>query len=137
MLKQRTPAPWTLAAAATISVLLMAGCERRAQDETVGQKIDQAVEKTEQRAEQAKNEMSAAADKAGAKVEDATITAKVKAELARDPNLSAMSINVDTAQGLVSLSGKVPDNASREHASRVAATVQGVVSVNNNLVVAS
>ncbi len=43
--------------------------------------------------------MSSAADKAEASMADATITASIKAELARDPTLSALAINVDTKDG--------------------------------------
>jgi len=80
-------------------------------------------------------------EKAMAKVavsaEDLAITARIKAELAKDPDLSALRIKVDTLDGLVSLHGTAPDQSSREHATRVAAAVKGVLSVDNLLVVNS
>jgi osmotically-inducible protein OsmY len=72
-----------------------------------------------------------------ATADDIAITARIKTELAKDPSLSALRIDVDTREGLVSLTGSAPDNAARERATRVAAAVKGVLSVDNLLVVNS
>ncbi|MBC7941080.1 MAG: BON domain-containing protein [Chitinophagaceae bacterium] len=134
---------------ATVSVLAaataLAACSRP-QEETAGQKIDSASAQTERKAAEvaaevksdmktAGSEMSQAADSMGDKVKDAAITASVKAELARDPGLSALSIDVDTAAGKVALRGTAPDEAARERATSLANTVSGVQGVNNQLVV--
>ena len=78
---------------------------------------------------------SAAADKVGAVVEDATITASVKTDLAKDPDLSALAINVDTKDGVVTLNGPAPTAAAKERAETIAKGVKGVKSVTNQLAV--
>lgn len=66
-------------------------------------------------------------------VDDATITAGVKAALVGDPELKASDINVETYQGVVQLSGFVSSAESVATAATVARTVKGVKSVRNDL----
>ena len=110
------------------------------------QKIDQASVKAEQKAdelkvdaqrsmEQVKEASSQAADKLGKKVNDAAITTAMNAELAKDPTLSALAINVDTVNGRVALKGTAPNEAARQRASQLASAISGVRSVDNSLVV--
>ena len=66
---------------------------------------------------------------------DATITGAVSAELARDPELSARRIDVDTKNGTVRLSGPAPTAEAKARAETLAKAVKGVVSVDNALVV--
>lgn len=133
-----------VAMAAAVSAAALTGCSPRDDDRTAGQKLDAAVAKSEQRADQAKAEVkdemakaresaSATGDKMAAGMEDASITASVNAELAKDPSLSALRINVDTDHGRVMLRGSAPDSDSRERATRLAQAVKGVVSVDNRL----
>jgi hyperosmotically inducible periplasmic protein len=68
-----------------------------------------------------------------AKVDDAAITASVSAGLAKDPDLSAIKINVDTKGGAVSLKGPAPTAAAKARAEEIAKGVQGVTSVDNQL----
>lgn len=68
-------------------------------------------------------------------VDDATITAQVKAALAADPDVSALKINVDTAQGAVKLKGEVKTLALRRKAEALAQGVKGVKKVDNQLIV--
>lgn len=68
-------------------------------------------------------------------VGDANITAAVKTALAADPGLSAVQISVSTEAGVVRLQGPAPDDVARERASMIAAAPQGVVRVDNQLVV--
>jgi osmotically-inducible protein OsmY len=75
------------------------------------------------------------ADKTATKTKDMAITAEVKTKLARDDRLSALSINVDTDAGKVTLRGKAPDGAAREQATTLAQSVSGVVGVDNQLTV--
>ncbi len=70
---------------------------------------------------------------AAANVDDATITARVNAALAADQELSALGMDVDTQNGVVTLSGPAPTASAKERASEVARTVKGVTSVNNQL----
>ena len=68
-----------------------------------------------------------------ASVDDAAITSSVSAGLARDPDLSAAKIDVDTKGGVVSLKGPAPSAAAKARAEEIAKGVQGVTSVNNQL----
>lgn len=69
------------------------------------------------------------------RVDDASITAKVNAELARDKELSAIRVDVDTRDGVVTLSGPAPSASAKERAAEVALKVDGVQSVNNQLTI--
>jgi hyperosmotically inducible protein len=66
-------------------------------------------------------------------VDDATITAGVKAAIVRDPALEVTEIGVETEQGVVQLSGFVSSADSVAAAASVARTVKGVKSVRNDL----
>jgi len=85
----------------------------------------------------AKQGAKQAGEAAGGAVSDAVITASVNAGLAKDKSLSALKIDVDTSGGRVALHGTAPDPASRDRASQIAQNVKGVVSVDNQLTVAS
>ena len=74
-------------------------------------------------------------DRAASALNDAGITAAVKTALAADPRLSAVRIEVDTRGGVVSLQGPAPDERSRERAGVLAAASEGVLRVENRLVV--
>lgn len=76
-----------------------------------------------------------AAEAAAAAVGDAAITAAVKTALAADPALSALRIEVNTTDGVVRLDGPAPDARARQRAEMLAAAPQGVVRVDNRLVV--
>jgi osmotically-inducible protein OsmY len=69
----------------------------------------------------------------GEYVDDSVITAKVKAELLNEPNLSSGSVNVETFKGVVQLSGFVHDRADINRAVEIARGVKGVKSVKNDM----
>jgi hyperosmotically inducible periplasmic protein len=77
------------------------------------------------------------ATKSDQPVTDTVITTKVKAELAKDKATKATDINVETKNGVVHLNGAVASMAEKEKAEVDARAVKGVVSVSNNLKVAS
>ncbi len=64
---------------------------------------------------------------------DAWITTKVKAKLIADPQLNPFNIDVDTQDGVVTLSGRVKDNAARAEAEKLARDTEGVIRVANQL----
>ena len=74
-------------------------------------------------------------EKAGAVAGDAAITVAVNAALAKDDQLSALRINVDTVDGRVSLAGAAPNEAARDRATTLAQQVEGVKSVENRLAI--
>lgn len=100
---------------------------------TVGQRVDSAVERTEQAVEHMRDEAGRVAQQVENKVDDATITASVSASLAKDPDLSAVKIDVDTKSGVVTLTGPAPTAAAKERATTLAHAVTGVAGVNNHL----
>ena len=119
-------------AALVASVALLAGCDRQ-EERTVGQQVDSAVQSTERAAERAGDKMAQAGDAIADKAGDVAITTSVNAELAKDPALSALRIDVDTAQGRVVLRGTAPDATAKERATQLAQAVRGVVAVDNQL----
>ena len=70
-------------------------------------------------------------------VSDAVITTKVKAELAKEKDVSATRIHVDTDNGVVKLSGTARSRQEADRAASIAQGTKGVVSVDNNIQVAS
>lgn len=72
---------------------------------------------------------------AGEYVDDAVISNKVRGAMIADKNLSFLKIGVETYKGVVQLSGFVDSVGSRQHAGAVAAGVDGVKHVRNDLVV--
>lgn len=66
-------------------------------------------------------------------MDDAAITAQVSAGLAKDPTLSALKIDVDTRDGVVTLNGPAPTQEAKDRATAIAQGVKGVSSVMNQL----
>ncbi len=70
----------------------------------------------------------------GTTVDDASITARVKTEIAKEQGLGeALGINVDTYRGVVSLNGFVDSQEQINQAMNCARRVEGVAEVKNNL----
>jgi hyperosmotically inducible protein len=76
-------------------------------------------------------------ESAGEVVDDSVLTAKVKAALIESPDTKAHQINVETKEGVVSLSGFVDNSAAKAAATSVAKSVSGVKDVKNELSVKS
>ena len=165
----------TVAISAT-TLLGLSACSKN-DNETAGQKLDQAIDKTQEVAsnaatatgnalesaaqgasEAATNTGAAIRDSAssagaspaannvremaseavstvGTALDDVSITAKIKVDLAKDPGISALAIDVDTKDGAVTLTGKVPTAAARDRAESLVKMTNGVISVNNQLLV--
>jgi osmotically-inducible protein OsmY len=68
-------------------------------------------------------------------VDDKAITTAVKAKLIEDKTTGGLSINVDTLNGTVALSGFAKSQMEKDQAGRIAANTKGVREVRNNLVV--
>ena len=71
----------------------------------------------------------------GEQIDDTVVTAKVKAALIDNEDLSASEINVETFKGRVQLSGFVSDRSDIAEATDVVEDIDGVTSVKNDLVV--
>ena len=69
-------------------------------------------------------------------VADSAITTKIKAEYAKDKQVSAMRIKVDTDdKGVVTLSGNAKSKSEAEQAEKLARDTKGVTAVRNNIMV--
>lgn len=71
--------------------------------------------------------------RAGQYLDDSVISAKVKAALLKDPEVSGFAVSVATQDGMVSLSGLVKSAEQARRAGDIAAGVRGVVNVKNAL----
>ena len=144
-------------ALSVIALAALSACGKQSDGQTAGQKLDSAVASTQQAAAEAKAKAEASMAKAGdamkdatqkaeasgtktvqsmaGKADDAAITASVSAEFAKDADLSAFKINVDTKNGNVTLNGPAPSAEARDKATKLAKSIKGVASVSNNLTV--
>ena len=158
-----TSKPLGAALAAALACVALAGCDRAERtsgtsDGTVGQKVDRGLAQTKEElkraGEQVKPTLERAGDsiergvqqvkptldKAGEKIKeaagsDAAITASIKADYLKDPDLSVFKIDVDTNDGVVTLNGVTDTPAARGRAEKLAAANKGVKEVRNRLTV--
>ena len=75
------------------------------------------------------------ANQAEQALENAAMTAKIKSKMALDDSVKALDINVDTANGMVTLTGTVHSEAERTRAVQLARETAGVKSVTDRLTV--
>jgi osmotically-inducible protein OsmY len=73
------------------------------------------------------------ATKSGAYVDDSWITTKVKSEMAANHDVKAHNIKVDTAKGVVTLTGTAATWEESNKAADIARGIKGVTSVENNI----
>ena len=84
----------------------------------------------------ASNEPAAASGApSGQPLSDAAITAAVKSKLLADTTVGGLKINVDTRDGVVSLTGPVKSQTEKDTAVRIARETSGVRDVQDNLIV--
>ncbi len=161
------PVRLVMAAAIAGTMLSVAGCDKYTDTgQTVGQRLDGAIDKTNddivragdkvgKKVEQAgaavagvgesiSGTTGAAMDKAGSAVfakvdqvgtivDDSAITASIKADLLKDPGLSALGIEVNTVKGEVTLKGEVSTEVRKQRAEGIASHIVGVSKVINLL----
>ena len=162
---------------AALATLTLAGCQREAGEPTVGQKLDRAIDRTQEKLAVAGQSTSQAVAEAGEKtsrklaevgdktqaavasaadkvvektgqavvavqevsvapvVADAAITASIKTDFLKDPDLSVLKIDVDTKGGVVTLNGLAGNEGARSRAEKMAGAIKGVKEVRNFLVV--
>ena len=130
-----------LAGISTLLVFGLAACGEPGSAETAGKKIDQAVDNAGNKigaaTDKAVVKMAEQSEKAGVAIDDAEITAKIKAAIFAEPDLKTLQIGVDTVKGVVTLSGSVdtPQNSNRAQA--LAGAVAGVKHVESRLALKS
>jgi hyperosmotically inducible protein len=69
----------------------------------------------------------------GTAIDDTVITTSVKTAVLAEPGLSALKIEVDTKNGVVTLSGTVASPEMKSRATQIAQNTSGVLSVIDNL----
>lgn len=69
----------------------------------------------------------------GGYIDDSVITAKVKTALLENKGIPSTQVNVDTFKGRVQLSGFVSTPEQAQQAAYTAKTVNGVISVDNDI----
>ena len=147
----------TVLGCALVALTTLSACGNKNDNQTAGQKLDSAVAGTERAAAEAKAKAETSMNNAGNAIKDATqkaeasgakatnsmigsaddvaITASVAAGLAKDADLSAIKIDVDTKNGNVTLYGPAPNAAARDRATTIAKSIKGVSAVDNKLVI--
>jgi osmotically-inducible protein OsmY len=145
--------PARIMAGIAIAGVILIACDDRT-DRSVGQKIDSALAQTKESLARAGDQIAQQTDKAvtavkktgdGANgpaapgsakpVADTAITASIKTDILKDPDLSVLKIDVDTRQGVVTLNGLAENDEARQRAEKIAEGVKGVREVRNFLVV--
>lgn len=130
--------PYKLVIASLLLAIGLSACDKPGPAETAGKQIDQTADAAGQKlgevADKVGEKMGEQSQKAGVAIDDATITAKVKAAIFAEPGLKTLQISVDTVKGVVSLSGSVDSQQSSDMAKGLAAAVAGVKEVDNRLV---
>ena len=125
----------------------LSACSKHDDERTAGQKLDGAIADAKQAGNEARADARDAANTAEVKmkeaanatsevVADATIVTKINASLAADDQLKAIKIDVDAKDGHVKLTGTAPSPDAQARATTLAQSVDGVRSVDNQLVVA-
>ena len=84
-------------------------------------------------ADRAATVASDTADRAGDKLQEGALVAKIKAKMALDDHVKARAINVDAAGSVVTLSGVVASADERQRALRLAGETEGVTRVVDKL----
>jgi len=71
----------------------------------------------------------------GRTLSDAAITASIKTDYLKDPDLSVLKIDVDTKDGVVVLNGMAGTADGKTRAEKIASAIKGVKEVRNHLTV--
>ncbi len=125
----------TSVVAVSTMVLLATGCDRKENNTTAGEKLDNSVATAKDETKDAGAYVENKTDKAVQNIDDAAITTALKAKYVVDDELKAIDINVDTVGGVVTLTGAAPSPTAVERATTIAKTVDGVSDVKNQLTV--
>jgi len=122
--------PAVAAVAIALGVFALAACDRQ----EVNARTDRAAAKTQAAVDKAGDKLAQAGNAIERTAEEVAITTAIKTELVKDPELSALKIDVDTVGSVVTLTGSAPTPSAAERAQRIAIAQNGVTEVHNNLV---
>lgn len=119
----------------------LSACDQPGPAEKAGKQMDQvaneAGKKISETVEKVDKSLSAQGSKTAQAIDDAEVTTRVKAAIFAESGLKSLKIDVDTVQGVVTLSGSVDSQASSDKAKMLASGVKGVKEVVNQLVVST
>jgi hyperosmotically inducible protein len=105
--------------------------------ESAGEKIESGVDHTldsiDAKTENLQARAALEGEKLGEKLGDSSITVKAKSVLVADPELSALRIDVDTRDGVVTLRGAAGTAAAVNRATTLIRSIDGVLEVDNRL----
>jgi hyperosmotically inducible periplasmic protein len=117
----------------------LAACDSEGPAEKAGKKIDQVTENVSdsvsnaaERADQAVTNLTNTTEQV---VNDTAITTKVKSALLNELGTESMKLTVSTEKGVVTLSGPTDDHEKIEKVIKLAASVEGVRAVRDELFV--
>ncbi len=102
-------------------------------DDKVSGEAREASREADAKTDRAKRDADDTTDRAGASVGDAGLTTKVKTKFLADNDISGLKIDVDSKNGIVTLTGNVPTAAEKALALKVAKSTDGVKSVVDRL----
>ena len=148
-------------ALASAVALALAACDRETQTQarneaaTAGQKIENALERTGEKIAEASRKAAAEVKETaaevkgqakeasnevrsgdtGQKLSDAAITASIKTDYLKDPDISVLKIDVDTKEGVVTLNGYANTPEGKKRAEQIAGAIKGVKEVRSHLTV--
>ena len=119
----------------------LAGCDKPPSGQSMGEKVGQTATEVGRTIDQTAKDVERSADKASAAaaatMDDAAVTAKVRALVLSELGMRAIDVGVETKDGVVSLSGAVGTEGDRRRAAELAASIANVKNVENHLVVKS
>ncbi|MGH9312781.1 MAG: BON domain-containing protein [Vicinamibacterales bacterium] len=102
---------------------------------TVGRDVPLDTSKAREAGAAIGEKVATAANAAGDLLEDGQLTAKIKSKMTLDDLVQARTIDVDTRDGVVTVSGRVRTEAERQRALQLARETVGVKTVIDRLVV--
>lgn len=121
-----------LLAGIAVLTLGLAACEPKPGPGQSGKNVSPPIVKSEGTETTANIDGS---EKVGQSVDDLSLNVKVEDALKETSELKSLPIKVRTANGVVTLSGNVADTTVRDRATQVVMLVDGVKSVQNQIVV--
>ena len=100
---------------------------------TTGETVD--IDRARQAGAKVGEEVAEGANQVERAASDAALTAKIKSKMALDDSVDALDIDVDTTNGVVTLSGVADSEISRDRAVQLARETDGVRTVVDRLAV--
>lgn len=115
----------------------LAACDRQPGADSPGKTFDSLVQNAGRDRQSAPAPASGApsAIPSGSPAPDAVLEARVKAALSADPGLRSVTVDVKSADGVVTLYGTADTPLTSHRAAMVALNVEGVRSVKNEMVI--